>query len=253
MLFGDDSTLRPWRDDPRVQLHGPGWSKVLVGEDRSGDWESSLDLMVTSVVLNGGRSCVNASGIWVPSRGDEVAEALARRLVEIEALPLDDPEAGLAAFSEPKVAHAISGFIDRLLAVEGAEDITMRLRGGSSRVAEVDGCTFLLPTVIRCTDPTHPLTRSEFLFPFVTVVELPQDRMLSSIGSTLVATAITDDAGFRRELMSCSDIDRLNLGAVPTCAVSWDQPHEGNLFEHLYRRRSFHAAPESEQPVGTAR
>ena len=73
ILFGDDSTLRPWRDEPRVQLHGPGWSKVLVGEDRMSDWESILDLMVTSVSLNGGRSCVNASGVWVPSRGDEVA------------------------------------------------------------------------------------------------------------------------------------------------------------------------------------
>ena len=129
----------------------------------------------------------------------------------------------------------------------------MRLRGGSSRIAEVDGCTFLLPTVIRRADPTHPLTRSEFLFPFATVVEVPQERMLSSIGSTLVATAITADAGFRRELMSCSDIDRLNLGAVPTCAVSWDQPHEGNLFEHLYRRRSFQSAPETNQPAVSAR
>jgi hypothetical protein len=24
--------------------------------------------------------------------------------------------------------------------------------------------------------------------------------------------------------------------------ISWDQPHEGNLFEHLYARRSFQAA-----------
>jgi len=25
---------------------------------------------------------------------------------------------------------------------------------------------------------------------------------------------------------------------VPTGRVEWDQPHEGNLFEHLYRRRA---------------
>jgi hypothetical protein len=34
----------------------------------------------------------------------------------------------------------------------------------------------------------------------------------------------------------------LNIGASPTNQISWDQPHEGNLFEHLYARRSFQAA-----------
>ena len=29
---------------------------------------------------------------------------------------------------------------------------------------------------------------------------------------------------------------------IPTNQISWDQPHEGNLFEHLYARRSFQTA-----------
>ncbi len=29
------------------------------------------------------------------------------------------------------------------------------------------------------------------------------------------------------------EIERLNLGPVSTMKVSWDQPHEGNLFEFL--------------------
>jgi hypothetical protein len=32
---------------------------------------------------------------------------------------------------------------------------------------------------------------------------------------------------------------RLNFGPIPTNQVAWDQPHEGNLFEHLYARRAF--------------
>ena len=35
---------------------------------------------------------------------------------------------------------------------------------------------------------------------------------------------------------------RLNLGAIPTNQVNWNQPHEGNLFEHLYCRRAFRSA-----------
>jgi len=237
MLFGDASTLNPWRDDPRVQLHGPGWSKVLLGPDEAEHWESHLDLMATSIAANGGRSCVNASGVWVPGRGKQIAEALAERLVRIQARPLDDPEARLCAFPDARLARAISDNIDRLLVVPGAEDVTARVRG-TGRVAEAGGCTFLLPTVIHCEDPEHPLVACEFLFPFATVVEAPAEEMARRIGPTLVATALTHDAAFRQALFACPDIDRLNLGSVPTSTVVWDQPHEGNLFDHLYRRRA---------------
>jgi hypothetical protein len=29
---------------------------------------------------------------------------------------------------------------------------------------------------------------------------------------------------------------------MPTNQISWDQPHEGNLFDHLYGRRAFQHA-----------
>jgi len=241
MLFGDESTVRPWKANPRVQLHGPGWSKLLLAADCVGEWERYLDLMVTSIAENGGRSCVNASGIWLPANGREVAGALAQRLAAIEPLPLDDPQARVAAFSDPQVAHRISERIDRQLDLPGAEDLTAPLRSGD-RVVEVGGCTFLRPTLIWCEDPEHPLAASEFLFPFAAVVQVPQEEMLARIGPTLVATVLTEDETFRAELMRERNIDRLNLGPIPTCRLAWDQPHEGNLFEHLYRRRAFQRA-----------
>jgi len=238
-LFGDEATVRPWKGDARVQIHGPGWSKVLFGEDQG--WEPHLDLLVTSIASNGGRSCLNASGVWIPGGGRELAEALAARLATIEALPLDHPEAGLAAFPRPQVAHHISDLIDRHLRVPGAVDLTAQIRG--PRVAEVGGCTFLLPTLVWCEDPDHPLANTELLFPFASVVQVPRDEMLARIGPTLVATALTGDPRFQRELLDCPWIDRLNLGAIPTSRVSWDQPHEGNLFAHLYRQRAIQVAP----------
>lgn len=237
MLFGDEATVRPWKADPRVQIHGPGWSKVLFGEDQP--WEPHLDLLVTSIAENGGRSCLNASGVWVSGRGRELAEALAQRLAKIEALPLDHPEARLAAFPRPQVARHFSELIDRHLQVPGAVDLTAKIRG--PRVAEAGGCTFLLPTLIWCEDPDHPLANTELLFPFASVVEVPRNEMLARIGPTLVATGLTEDPRFQRELLDCPWIDRLNLGPVPTSRVSWDQPHEGNLFAHLYRQRAIQA------------
>ena len=31
--------------------------------------------------------------------------------------------------------------------------------------------------------------------------------------------------------------------------ISWDQPHEGNLFEHLYARRSFQQSADAREAV----
>ncbi len=61
-------------------------------------------MLVESVAANGGRSCINASGVWSAANGREIAEAMAERLAQVEARPLDHPRAQLAAFPDPEVA-----------------------------------------------------------------------------------------------------------------------------------------------------
>ncbi len=241
MIFGDKKTIERYAGDPRVQVHGPGWSKIILGDDAVDDWEQYLDVMEQSVLLNSGRSCINCSSIWVSRHGREIAQALAERLAKVEPLPPTDPQAPLAAFTVAGVAEAISEMIDAELEQSGAEDLCQQVRG-TSRAVERERCSYLLPTVIYASSPDMPIIEKEFMFPFVNVVECPQDEMLGKIGYTLVGTGITDDARFRRELIDCTDIDRLNLGPVPTTKLDWYQPHEGNIVEWLYRARSFQSA-----------
>ena len=235
LLFGGGATVDPWRTDPGVQIHGPGFSKVIIGADKIDEWEKQIEIMATSVAANGGRSCINASSIWVPSHSREIAKALGQRLAQIQARPLDDPQAQIAAFTNPQMAHKISQVIDAQL--DEAEDITAGLRG-SKRVAEVDGCTFLNPTLVRVDHSEHPLASAEYLFPFAAVVEAPQDKIVERLGPSLVVTAITEDKNLIHQLLSSPHVERLNLGPVPTNSISWDQPHEGNLFDFLYRQRA---------------
>jgi acyl-CoA reductase-like NAD-dependent aldehyde dehydrogenase len=194
-------------------------------------------VIASSIVENGGRSCINASGVWVTSNAREIAEALAARLVEITPRDTADPQAQLAPFADAKVAERISAMIDRELEVPGAEDVTARLRG-SGRVARRGSSTYLLPTVVRCDSPDHPLANREFLFPFASVVPLRPEQIPSRLGPTLAATLITADQALVARVMASPLVHRLNLGPLPTWRLSWDQPHEGNLFEHLYVRRA---------------
>lgn len=311
MLFGGAETTKPYENDPRVELHGPGYSKVILGPDAAGEWEKYVDLMVASIAANGGRSCINASGVWTPKNGRAIAEALAKRLAAVRALPADDPAAEIAAFANAKMAEMISLSIDGQLK-NGAIDLTEHIRG-AHRLVKIGGAAattppltkggqggvapreiaYLLPTVIwieptvagrdgRSTPPQpplaegegcapaggeagattaahaagsavwqrfgddpswkHPLANKEYLFPFAAVVECPADCIAGAIGPTLVGTVISRDKTFLAEMMACPDIDRLNVGPVPTYQLSWDQPHEGNLFEHLYRQRAFQLA-----------
>jgi hypothetical protein len=177
LVFGDTGTTTAWRNDPRIEVHGPGYSKILIGDDVVHRWGDYLDVMVRSVVDNGGRSCVNASGIWVTRCGDEIADALARRLAEITPRDVDDPHAELAPFADAAVAQRISDSIDADLA-DGAADVTAAYR--ADRLVQHDGSTYLLPTIVRCDSADHKLANREFLFPFASVIEAPRSPATGS-------------------------------------------------------------------------
>jgi acyl-CoA reductase-like NAD-dependent aldehyde dehydrogenase len=134
---------------PRVELHGPGYSKVLIGDDQLDQWERHVDLIAASIADNGGRSCVNASGVWVAeSHAERVAEALAAKLAQIVPRPEDDEEAMLAPFADPRVAERISQQIDIGLDTPGARDVSDGAPQGTARRDRVTARTYLLPTVV---------------------------------------------------------------------------------------------------------
>jgi acyl-CoA reductase-like NAD-dependent aldehyde dehydrogenase len=238
LIFGGTATVDRYRGNPRVQAHGPGFSKILFGDDQVDNWERYLDLMVESVFANSGRGCINCSGIWASRHTREIADALARRLAEVRALPPDHAEASIAAFTVPGVADAVSAAIDADLKAPGVTDVTAKYRQGPRLVKE-GRADYLLPTVVHCASSDAAIAKKEYMFPFVTVVECPQEKMIESIGPTLVCTAITESPEFRRRLLDAVHIDRLNLGAVPTIQLNWLQPHEGNIVEFLFRARAF--------------
>ena len=93
-----------------------------------------------------------------------------------------------------------------------------------------------------CDSFAHPLANKEFLCPYASVVTCPQNEMLHKIGYTLACSAITKNPAFIAELEAFGEIDRLNIGPVSTMKISWDQPHEGNMFEFLWQRRSIERA-----------
>ena len=238
MIFGGQATVERYRGNPKVQPHGPGFSKILIGDDQIDRWQDYLDVLVDSVFLNSGRGCINCSGIWASRHTRDIADAIARRLSAVVPLPPDHPDASLAAFTVPGAAEAISNAIDADLKTQGVTDVTSRYRH-DPRLVKNGRADYLLPTVLHCESPEPAAANREYMFPFVSVVQCPEAKMLEAIGPTLVCTAITCNQAFRRALLDAVQVDRLNFGPVPTIQLNWLQPHEGNLIDFLFRARAF--------------
>lgn len=239
MMFGSAQTIEQYKGNPRVQVHGPGFSKILLGDDVVDDWQKYLDLMVDSIFLNGGRSCINCSGIWASRHTEAIAAALADRLGPIEPKPPEDPQAGLAAFTIPNAAQGTWRMIEADLKAGGVTHMTERF---GPRLVERERCAYLRPTIVHCASPDCEIARKEFLFPFATVVQCPESEWLAKIGTTLVGTVITNHPGLIRAATDATDIDRLNVGPIPTTRLNWLQPHEGNLIDFLFHSRAYQVA-----------
>jgi acyl-CoA reductase-like NAD-dependent aldehyde dehydrogenase len=235
MIFGSAKTVEQYRSNPGVQVHGPGFSKIILGDDCVDEWERHLDMMVESVAINSGRGCINTSAIYASRHTQEIAEALAARLGPVDVKPPQDPEAKLAAFTIPGAAKAIWQQIEGGLKAPGVTHMTAAY---GDRLVEGERCGWLRPTVAHCTSPEPEIAKAEYMFPFVSVVACPQDQMLDKIGPTLVCSALTEDEAFQSRLIDCTHIDRLNLGPIPTTKLDWLQPHEGNIIDFLYRSRA---------------
>ncbi|MFP6875090.1 MAG: aldehyde dehydrogenase family protein [Verrucomicrobiales bacterium] len=236
MIFGSTQTVKQYEGNANVQVHGPGFSKILLGDDVVDRWEDYLDLMVDSVFKNSGRGCINCSGIWASRHTEEIAEAVADRIGPIEVKDPEDPDAGLAAFTVPGQAPAIWAMIEEGCSEDGVTHVTAK---HGERLVEMEHCAYIRATVLHCDSPERQMSNTEYMFPFVTVVECPQEQMLGKIGGTLVASAITEDEAWAAQLTDATNIDRLNIGALPTIQLNWLQPHEGNIVDFLFRTRAY--------------
>ncbi|PIR54349.1 aldehyde dehydrogenase [Candidatus Peregrinibacteria bacterium CG10_big_fil_rev_8_21_14_0_10_42_8] len=236
IVFGSDATVEKWASNPRVNVHGSGYSKLFLGDDVVDDWERLLSEMVKNVAANSGRSCFAVSRICVPRHATQIAAALAEELAKIAPLPLQDPEARLSAMSMPQVATMVDESIREGLEQGDATDVTARYRKGD-RLTTFEGRTYLQPTLVTCPGNDHPLAQKEFLFPYSAIVECSTDQAFAEMGPTLSLAVYTNDDQLKmRARRSHARLVSIN---VPTGKLDRRQPHEEDLFDLLYHRQSY--------------
>jgi hypothetical protein len=138
------------------------------------------------------------------------------------------------------MAEGIDATIEEGLRQPGAEEMTARYRNGPRKVTFAGAPICAPPSCAAI--PSRIPGQPRVSLSLCQCGPVPQAEMLERIGPSLVVTAITKDPAFTEALLDSPLIERLNLGPISTMKISWDQPHEGNMFEFLYRRRSIERA-----------
>ncbi len=126
------------------------------------------------------------------------------------------------------------------LAEAGVTDMTAAY---GNRLVEREWSAYLRPMVVTADSPQRGVAMKEYMFPFVSVFQCSQKDMIKSIGPTLVGTALTADEAWIDDLTNATNIDRLNIGPMPTIRLNWLQPHEGNLIDFLFRSSAYQVVP----------
>ena len=171
LIFGDKNTTAAYANNPAIQIHGPGYSKILIGEDEIERWPEFIDLMVAAISDNGGRSCINASAVVVPKYAAEIADALARKLGPIVRLPATDENARLSGFANAKMADFIDAAIEEGLKTPRRDRRDGQISQRPAQDAIRRRRLICGPTIVLCDSFAHPLANREFLCPYASVVE----------------------------------------------------------------------------------
>ena len=155
------------------------------------------------------------SGIWASRHTREIAERSRSGWRPIRPLPPDHPGRGLAAFTVPGVADAISQSIDADLAGAGVTDVTAKYRDGGARVKDgprrlsaADGHPLRLARSASREEGVHVPVRHRRRVP--RVEDARGDRADARLHGHHRQEAL------RRRLLDAVHIDRLNFGPVPT-------------------------------------
>jgi hypothetical protein len=68
IVFGDATSTGLWQGDPRIEIHGPGFSKIVIGEDCIEDWEEYLTSWLPRF-WKWRALLYQLLAIWVPAQG----------------------------------------------------------------------------------------------------------------------------------------------------------------------------------------
>jgi acyl-CoA reductase-like NAD-dependent aldehyde dehydrogenase len=229
MVFGGQDVVDKFAGDPTVYTNGPGRTKILITAEQ--DWREYLDVVVDSIVSQGGMACTNATAVLYEGDPAALAQAIAERLSALVVLPSSDERATLP-IQPIGNANAIADYLAARSA--GATP----LLGADQVVADLgDGSAALRPAVHVLARPDVDMLNTELAFPCVWIAPWSRTDGIVPLRRSLIVAAITDDEELIDDILAEPTVSNVYVGARPTYVSAAGVPHDGFLADFLMRNK----------------
>lgn len=238
IIFGSEWVLKAYENNSKVKTYGPGRSKILIDIENLSPTltDLSVDISHQSITLDGGRGCINASGIVYNSKEgyDDFKEKLAERMASVDVLDPMDPRAQIPAMSISS-AQNLHGFIKSRM-TGNIHDVTAKYRGKEDFLHVENDLAYLMPTLLEL-DEEHSMRTDEYPFAFGTITR-PNDYYAEElVENSLSLGLLTDDPSKAKKLLQDPSIKKVFVNNQ-TFLMDIAAPHEGFQAEFLYRSKA---------------
>ncbi|MHA1852715.1 MAG: aldehyde dehydrogenase family protein [Candidatus Heimdallarchaeaceae archaeon] len=234
MIFGNEWILKAYEHNPRIKTFGPGRSKILIDFDNPSPTalDIALDIAYTSIALDGGRGCINASTIIYNSDTDyeDFKMKLAERLAKLTPKDPLRMDAELPA-TKPEGAKGLYKFIQSRMKGDYV-DLTEQYRGTKEFLVEEDNLAYFLPLLLEVHEE-HPMLTDEYPFPFGTITQ-PQDYYAHELARNSLSVALLTDDPFKAQKLLVEPTIHKVFVNDRTFLMDPAAPHEGFLADFLY-------------------
>jgi hypothetical protein len=234
VIYGNEWILKAYEKNSHIKTYGPGRSKILVDIENMSPtlMDLSLEIAYRSISLDGGRGCINASGIVFKGEEgyEEFRERLAEKLASVQPLNPMDPKAEIPAMQlDP--CRGLYKFI-RSRMDSSVKDVTAKYRGSEEFMKVEDNLAYLLPTLLEVGEDSDIRT-DEYPFSFGTIVQ-PKDYYAEElVEDSLSLGFLTDVPSKAKDLIRIPTVKKVFCNDQ-TFLMDIAQPHENFLADFLY-------------------
>lgn len=222
IIFGSKEIVEKYGGYENIKVFGPGNSKIFVDADYY-SVDDVIEFVKKSMLDKGGRSCLNASQLFVSGDNAErtlkdIFDALSEDLPTEFEDPLSE-NAEIPAFSDKETAKKIAQYL--------------KLNGIRNNIlVEIDNIVYLKPTVVLCESFLEPLF-VELPFQYMAMTTIPKDKVEKFLENSLVVSLFTEDSNIIKKLILNPTIRNIFIRRS-TVDTSLLDPHEGNIISFLY-------------------
>jgi acyl-CoA reductase-like NAD-dependent aldehyde dehydrogenase len=238
VIFGSEWILKAYEHNENIKTYGPGKSKILIDIENMSPTlqELSQEIAYRSISLDGGRGCINASGIVFSGDDgyEEFRDNLAQKLASAEPLDPMNPSAEIPAMN-PDAARGLYKFIKSRMD-DRITNITAKFRDSEDFLVIKDDLAYLMPTLLELGEE-HQMRTDEYPFSFGTITKPDDYYPEELLENSLSVGYLTDNPVKTKKLLRNPTIQKVFVNDQ-TFLMDIAAPHEGFNAEFLYRSKA---------------